>query len=984
MASKFEKVVPVSKSETILNEYYSIIEKLKGLCLFENISYYKTDKIFINMIFDIKDVKTNYLKVISYKGYFEIILNFESEETTRVKSIKLTKMRYKFNYQNNQYYCFEIDYLSNYLEGLKKKHEYFIEITSEPYKNKKVKEIEQFMMLDSFEFNILISYQYKDIDYNSLNYDSIYNLPSEIKGKDLNLKLGLYVDLTEDDFNEFIYYNTKERKEFEGKFNNLLGKRKELGFCGPYGTGKTITLLKTIISDIDKKYLYINLGTVNDLDNEELKKLLKYEIIKLFSKKTLSKDENQKNTVEKTAYDKIVNFINNLKNKDIFSLLENIILEMNKVEYADVYFIIDQYSSKYDIDEKKIKQLISKNTKNHIIICSSMNNQNIKDNLCLCLSENLIFTTYKINFIYYFYVGSLIRMNSLSNYKAIIKNESQEFITYLNYFGNIPLYYYLLKNELKQRGELHYFIQKEKLKITEEINKFYDNKINNEKPDQKLQMFLDIFKIITIVNRREIFFFHDLSNNLLKLPLKFLEIKKETIKIKDLKVFGLVTQNKKIDDFIKLNPKEKIIESQNMQINYVLFFNKENYCSNYISKITEKEKEKFNSNETNLDPNFEVTIFYLEYLFPLMDEIFSSIIYNIISEASSYIYHQLSAQTKGGLLEFIINEHVKNKRKFLLYNITYIETIENFVPSEFFIQNYSTRKTDTLKTFIENKNPSIDAKKNLPKGNIFIAQLQFTGKYYDCALLVPTLDNSGYYLILLQISKRKISSQRFFREEHMIILNRVKEKLEKEYNIKIIEGHFSYILTYEETDNETIKFCENNFLNYYLFSIEELSFKNLKFPIFTNKTLITKTFPVQSSFSILPKEKFSVYNLKLRNKTYIDEFQKNLIFEELDENLLIEINHYFVSSQKLANNDKNEFYLFGHFDKLIDVNNSFCIWYNNKKFCFCYNIDGKNEDIKINYQKRLSNHNYSLICSKYSIKCKYINAFEVMKKKKNA
>ena len=174
VASKFEKVVPVSKSETILNEYYSIIEKLKGLCLIEYRPYYITDKIFINMIFDIKDVNTNYLKVINYKGHFEIILNFESEETTRVKSIKLTKMRYKFNYQNNQYYCFEIDYLSNYLEGLKKKHEYFIEITSEPYKNKQVKEIEQFMMLDSFEFNILISYQYKDIDYNSLNYDSIY------------------------------------------------------------------------------------------------------------------------------------------------------------------------------------------------------------------------------------------------------------------------------------------------------------------------------------------------------------------------------------------------------------------------------------------------------------------------------------------------------------------------------------------------------------------------------------------------------------------------------------------------------------------------------------------------------------------------------------------------------------------------------------------------------------------------------------------
>ena len=359
-----------------------------------------------------------------------------------------------------------------------------------------------------------------------------------------------------------------------------------------------------------------------------------------------------------------------------------------------------------------------------------------------------------------------------------------------------------------------------------------------------------------------------------------------------------------------------------------------------------------------------------------MGDIFSSIIYKILSKAAQYIYQQLSPQTKGGLLEFIISEHVKKTRKFLLYNITYVETIENFVPSEFFIQNYSTRKTDTLRIFIENKNPPTEVKKLLPKGNIFITQLQFTGKYYDCALLVPNKDHTGYYLLLLQISKRKLSSQRFFREEHMIILNRVKEKLEKEYNIKILEGHFSYILTFEELDNETINFCDNNNLNYYLFSIEKLAFQNLEIPIFTKKTFITKTFPIQSSFSILPKENFSIYNLKLQNEKYINEFQNNLIFEDIDGELKNELNYYFVSNN---NKKENVFYLFGHFDNLINVNNSFCIWFNNNEFKFRYDNKGKIDILHTNYSKRLSNKNYSLICSKYSIKCNYINAFELMK-----
>ena len=141
-------------------------------------------------------------------------------------------------------------------------------------------------------------------------------------------------------------------------------------------------------------------------------------------------------------------------------------------------------------------------------------------------------------------------MNNIPDYKDILKNESQDFKTYLNYFGNIPLYYYLLKNEQKQRGELLYFINKEKLKIVKEIEKFYKTDINNEEPDESLKMFLDILKIITTVNKREIFFFNDLSNDLLKLPLKFLEIKKETMKINDLKLFGLVTQSEKIKIFI--------------------------------------------------------------------------------------------------------------------------------------------------------------------------------------------------------------------------------------------------------------------------------------------------------------------------------------------------------------------------------------------------------------------------------------------------
>ena len=599
-----------------------------------------------------------------------------------------------------------------------------------------------------------------------------------------------------------------------------------------------------------------------------------------------------------------------------------------------------------------------------------MNNDNVKDDLCKCLNENYIFPAYEMDFIYYFYVGSLIRLNNLDNYKDIIKDESTEFIINLNYFGNIPLFYYSLKRVQNENGEYEYFIKKEKEKIIEEIKSFYkeNKKFNND--NYYIQMLNDLLKIMSLINNKQIFFFEELSKELLKLPLKYLEIKKEKIKINDLKLYGLVSNNTIINNFIK-NLEEKgsdseLIEKEKILINYTKFINEEKYCSNYISKITDNEKKRINFNKTNF--NNEITIFYLDYLFPLMEEIFSLINYQILSSSSNYLYKELSPQLKGGLLEFIISEYVKNKKQFLYYYINYFEIIENFVSNQFFIQDYTSRKTDIFRTFIENKNTKIDIKKKLPKNNIFFTQFQFTGKYYDCALLVPTQELSSFKLLLLKISKKKISSQRLFKEEHAIILNRVKNKLEKEYDIIIIEGHFSYILTYEEPDNDTIIFCKNNNINYFLFSINDMCFKKFDGPVFNDNTLITRSFPIHTSFSILPKEMFKIKDGKLCNYNYIKDIQNKLLYEKIEDTLNILLNKFFKPVYDFDENDKNEFFLFGNFDEVFKVNNSFSIWFNNNDlFLYTYDKNDKCIKLELKYSKKLSNKKYSLICSKYKI-----------------
>ena len=517
-------------------------------------------------------------------------------------------------------------------------------------------------------------------------------------------------------------------------------------------------------------------------------------------------------------------------------------------------FVIDQYSSKYNVDKFWIEQLIKTAGDNiHLIICSSMNNDSVKIDLCNSLNEIVVFPSFQPDFIFYFYVGSLIRLNNLEDYKNIIKNESQELIKYLNYFGNIPLYYYSLKRTENEGRKLTYYVEKEKENINYEIKKFYlGNKANSQ--DSSLQMFLDILKIISYINEKEIFFFKELKEELLSLPLKFLEIKKEEISLKDLKLYGIISKNKKIMDFLEGIEDNKLVENfiyENAIIsNFTLFFNNKNYCLNYLSNTPKEEIEEEKEKTQLIPPYYDVkervelydktiTIFYLDYLFPLMEDIFSNLVYKILLETGKYIYNKLPPESKVGLLELIITQKVKNEKKFIFYNIDEFEIIENFVPNDFFIQNYISRKEDTKRTFIENKNEILNEKRKI-KGNIFINQLQFTGKYYDCALLIPVDNSRGYKSLLLQISKKKVMSQRFCREEHMIIMNRVKNKLEKEYDIKIKEAHFSYILTEEERDEDTIKFCNENNLNYILFSIKELKFTQETFPLFTDKTLITK------------------------------------------------------------------------------------------------------------------------------------------------
>ena len=171
---------------------------------------------------------------------------------------------------------------------------------------------------------------------------------------------------------------------------------------------------------------------------------------------------------------------------------------------------------------------------------------------------------------------------------------------------------------------------------------------------------------------------------------------------------------------------------------------------------------------------------------------------------------------------------------------------------------------------------------------------------------------------------------------------------------------------------ETIKFCEDNNLKYILFSVKEMKFMSEKLS-FDDQSLITKEFPIHSSFSILPEKTFVKEGVKLKKFNYILDIEKKLNFKNIDDdNINTVLKQNFVPKNSLINEKDNEFLFAGDFDKTFEVNPSFCIWMHNENKCLIYTDKKKNcYEIQINNSKRKCDKKYTLICSKFKIKYFY-------------
>ena len=95
-----------------------------------------------------------------------------------------------------------------------KKQEFDIEILDIPPPKNIFKDIEFLLISNYTKFKILIRYQFKDSDYLNEDYANMYKKSDIITGSELNIKLGLYITLSEDDYKGFKYYLPMEERFF--------------------------------------------------------------------------------------------------------------------------------------------------------------------------------------------------------------------------------------------------------------------------------------------------------------------------------------------------------------------------------------------------------------------------------------------------------------------------------------------------------------------------------------------------------------------------------------------------------------------------------------------------------------------------------------------------------------------------------------------------------------------------------------------------
>ena len=612
----------------------------------------------------------------------------------------------------------------------------------------------------------------------------------------------------------FYYFNIKpelQNKYIYIKSNNRISlfkilcsfisdiSQKIIIICGAKGIGKTTSLIKFSFINYYNIF-YFNLEIFNKYKNDDNQiKELTIQVTKLFGDYIDLDEKNIKN--------EILEYIKSNRNKNCFEFLYNIINIFSKflndldIDDNPFCFIIEQYSlnlesnAKFDI--QKIMKLFFESKKIKLIICPTINNIFAKEQLNYLFSKSIQEQSKELS-IYYFQ-EFISREEMLSD---ILNNEKLEYTNFMEEAGYIPkIFYdskyidiYAYKNYLKQN-------------LKQNLNEYIIDNNNNKDENQVLEL-LDIIKSERLICSKEF------KDKISKLPLKYLKIikykidkncfteylnkinsdKDENILLKYLELLFNELDIKKYDDIINLRFQ---MEEEDIKLFLDNYLERDessiNIYGNYYEKFI-----KENSRNISLKLNKGIIYVYqLKFSMLLFEDILYEYIYDNIKKEYNFFKNLLDKGANGGFFEILVDYYIKSRRDFIVNNIKQIFYIPSIVPQKYSINYYSSKRKK--EKFVEfNLTEKKDNKKEIPFSNTYIKQTIFNSKYYDMALLIAknnSLNKKQFNLATIQASIKKEPGKRLSKEEHELILSKVKQNIENEYDIEIDEAYFIYVLS---------------------------------------------------------------------------------------------------------------------------------------------------------------------------------------------
>ena len=266
----FSEVLENDKHKDILNRYTTLENKVKNNNNNLNLDENETKNYFI-FSEDIKFEECNFKFDKDENG---LIANLVYSKNNKSLQLMFTIKKYEFKLQGKLFYCFEAKFLKKYLDDEYKKKKFHLKINIGNSIKKLT--IDNLFILGYSKFEIVYNYNYKSVTLKELTKNNSYTDKKIIKASDLNYEFANYIQLQEEDFNSFYYIDSYERRNFIEKLDTLVGINYNfIAFCGPFGSGKTVTLLKMINDPLKRSY-YINLWTIFNLEINEIKNVGQY------------------------------------------------------------------------------------------------------------------------------------------------------------------------------------------------------------------------------------------------------------------------------------------------------------------------------------------------------------------------------------------------------------------------------------------------------------------------------------------------------------------------------------------------------------------------------------------------------------------------------------------------------------------------------------------------------------------------------------